>query len=118
MTILGFVVLDQVGADRMVLALVIGAEALGMGLGTAAYVAFIARATHPLYTATQLALFTSLSALPRTVMNAGTGYLVEALGWTPFFLLCTLLAVPGMLLLFRVAPWSGSSPLAYVEPSR
>lgn len=116
-TILGFVVLDQVGADRVVLALVIGAEALGMGLGTAAYVAFIARATHPLYTATQLALFTSLSALPRTVMNAGTGYLVETLGWTPFFLLCTLLAVPGMLLLFRVAPWHGESKLAYVKPN-
>lgn len=113
-TILGFVLLDQVGANLWVFAGVIAAEALGMGLGTAAYVAFIARATHPLYTATQLALFTSFSALPRTVMNAGTGYLVEAMGWTPFFLLCTALAVPGMLLLIKVAPFNRESPLAYV----
>ena len=104
-TILGFVILDQVGPDKLTLALVISAEALGVGLGSAAFIAFIARATHPLYTATQLALFTSLSAVPRTVINAGTGYLVEALGWTPFFLLCTVLAIPGMLLLVKVAPW-------------
>ena len=104
-TILGFVILDQVGPDKLTLALVISAEALGVGLCSAAFIAFIARATHPLYTATQLALFTSLSAVPRTVINAGTGYLVEALGWTPFFLLCTVLAIPGMLLLVKVAPW-------------
>ena len=104
-TILGFVILDQVGPDKLTLALVISAEALGVGLGSAAFIAFIARATHPLYTATQLALFTSLSAVPRTVINAGTGYLVETLGWTPFFLLCTVLAIPGMLLLVKVAPW-------------
>ena len=78
---------------------------LGVGLGTVAFVAFIARTTHPLYTATQLALFTSLAAVPRTFINATTGYLVELLGWFPFFMLCALLAVPGMVLLLRVAPW-------------
>ncbi len=104
-SILGFVLLDQSGPDKLVLALVIGFEALGVGLGSAAFIAFIARATDPRYTATQFALFTSLAAVPRTVVNSATGYLVEALGWTPFFLLCTLLAVPGMLLLAKVAPW-------------
>lgn len=92
-------------AARSALALVIGVEALGVGLGTAAFVAFIARATHPAYTATQFALFTSLAAVPRTVINASAGWLVESLGWFHFFLLCTLLALPGMLLLSRVAPW-------------
>jgi PAT family beta-lactamase induction signal transducer AmpG len=87
------------------LALVIGLEALGVGLGTAAFVAYIARTTHPLYTATQFALFTSLAAVPRTFVNATTGWLVERMGWFGFFLLCTALAVPGMLLLLRVAPW-------------
>jgi len=97
---------ETVGAAELAqLALVIGFEALGVGLGTAAFVAFIARATHPLYTATQLALFTSLAAVPRTFLNATTGYLVEQFGWLAFFLLCALLAVPGMVLLLRVAPW-------------
>lgn len=103
--ILGFAWLTTVGHSLFWLAMVIGVEAFGVGLGTAAFVAFIARTTNPLYTATQFALFTSLAAVPRTFANAATGYLVEALGWATFFLLCFALAVPGMLLLFKVAPW-------------
>ena len=110
-TILGFAWLawlpHPTGWD---LGLVIGAEALGVGLGTAAFVAYIARATHPPYTATQFALFTSFAAIPRTVINATTGWIVEQMGWFNFFLLCTLLAVPGMLLLLKVAPWRERPP--------
>ena len=96
-----------IGVDqRLALAAVIGFEALGVGLGTAAFVAFIARATHPAYTATQFALFTSLAAVPRTFINASAGWLIENLGWVQFFLMCTVLAIPGMLLLSRVAPWN------------
>ncbi|MDD2776397.1 MAG: AmpG family muropeptide MFS transporter [Gallionella sp.] len=87
------------------LGLAIGLEALGVGLGTAAFVAYIARTTHPAYTATQFALFTSLAAVPRTFVNATAGWLVELLGWPVFFLFCALLAIPGMLLLLKVAPW-------------
>jgi PAT family beta-lactamase induction signal transducer AmpG len=111
-TIFGFVWLASLGPQSAIdaaalvrLATVIALEALGAGLGTAAFVAFIARSTHPLYTATQFALFTSLSAVPRTFINATTGWLVEWLGWTEFFLLCVLLALPGMALLLKVAPW-------------
>lgn len=93
-------------ADLGALGGVIGLEALGVGLGTAAFVAFIARTTDPRYAATQFALFTSLIAVPRTFINAGTGWLVEKMGWLDFFLLCGALAVPGMLLLLRVAPWN------------
>jgi PAT family beta-lactamase induction signal transducer AmpG len=109
--ILGFAWLAWLGtappdASRLaVLAVVIGIEALGVGLGTAAFVAFIARSTHPAYTATQLALFTSLMAVPRTLINASAGWLVESMGWLGFFFLCFALAIPGMLLLFKVAPW-------------
>jgi PAT family beta-lactamase induction signal transducer AmpG len=87
------------------LAFVIGLEAMGVGLGTAAFVAYIAHTTHPAYTATQFALFTSLAAVPRTVVNASAGWLVDQLGWSNFFLLCAALALPGMLLLLKVAPW-------------
>jgi PAT family beta-lactamase induction signal transducer AmpG len=50
-------------------------------------------------------LFTSLAAVPRTFVNATTGLLVEQMGWFSFFMLCAALAVPGMLLLLKVAPW-------------
>ena len=105
--ILGFAWLATIGHSLPWLALVIGVEALGVGLGTAAFVAFIAHTTHPLYTATQFALFTSLAAVPRTFANAATGYLVGWFGWVTFFLFCFILAIPGMLLLFKVAPWNG-----------
>ena len=59
------------------------------------------------YAATQFALFTALAALPRTFANASTGMIVEQVGWVGFFLLCAILAIPGMLLLLWVAPWSG-----------
>ncbi len=111
-SIFGFAWLAGIGPQSEVgnielarLALVIGFEALGVGLGTAAFVAFIARATHPLYTATQFALFTSLAAVPRSFINASAGWLIDQLGWRSFFLLCVTLALPGMALLPRVAPW-------------
>lgn len=105
--ILGFAWLAMVGHSLLWLAMVIGIEALGVGLGTAAFVAFIAHTTNPLYTATQFALFTSLAAVPRTFANAATGYLVEWFGWVTFFLFCFVIAIPGMLLLVKVAPWNG-----------
>ena len=107
LSILGFAVLSQLPGDRAALACAIGFEALGVGLGTAAFTAFIARTTNPRYTATQFALFTSLAAVPRTLINATTGWMVEELGWFEFYLLCTVLAVPGMVLLQWVAPWNG-----------
>ncbi|MDH4287011.1 MAG: AmpG family muropeptide MFS transporter, partial [Gallionella sp.] len=75
-----------------------------------------ARSTHPAYTATQFALFTSLMAVPRTFANAATGWLVEAMGWTGFFLLCAVLAIPGMLLLLKVAPWGEPQPVLETSP--
>ena len=105
-SILGFAVLTQFPQEKLALGLAISFEAVGVGLGTVAFVAFIARTTNPAYTATQFALFTSLAALPRTVINSFAGVLVEQLGWLNFYWLCMLLAVPGMLLLFKVAPWN------------
>ena len=106
LSILGFAALSRLPGNATALAAAISLEALGVGLGTAAFSAFVARATNPRYTATQFALFTSLAAVPRTVINAATGWMVERLGWFDFFLLCTVLAVPGMVLLFWVAPWT------------
>ncbi|CAN1537867.1 ProP Permeases of the major facilitator superfamily [Methylophilaceae bacterium] len=109
LAILGFAWLATVGHSLLWLGVVIGVEAFGVGLGTAAFVAYIAQTTHPLYTATQFALFTSLAAVPRTFANAATGYMVENLGWFKFFIWCFVLAIPGMLMLFKIAPWHSVS---------
>ncbi|WP_347555575.1 AmpG family muropeptide MFS transporter [Robbsia sp. KACC 23696] len=105
---LTFAWLASRGADATTFDLgwAIAAESFGAGLGTAAFTAFIATTTDPRYTATQFALFTSLASVPRVFINAGTGWIVDRLGWFDFYLLCAVLALPGMALLLKVAPWN------------
>jgi PAT family beta-lactamase induction signal transducer AmpG len=105
-TIAPFVWLSQAGHTLTGLFLAVSGEYLGVGLGTIALTAFMARETSKAFTATQFALFTSFIAIPRTVANASTGFIVEAVGWTLFFVICVIAAIPGMLLLLKVAPWS------------
>jgi len=105
-SILGFAALAEIGHNTYALAIAMGFEYLGVGLGTAAFTAFIAKTTNPAFAATQFALFTALTALPRTFANATTGVIVEQIGWTNFYFICTVIAVPGMLMLFRIAPWN------------
>lgn len=105
--ILGFAWLAQVGPDPLVLSAVFGFEAFAsLGLGSAALVAFMSRATDPRYTATQYALFSSLAAVPRTFINASVGYIVAETGWFWFFMVCFMLAFPAMLMLPKIAPWN------------
>ncbi|HAJ70640.1 MAG TPA: AmpG family muropeptide MFS transporter [Methylophilaceae bacterium] len=113
LSILGFAWLANIGHNLFALGFTIGFEAFGVGLGTAAFVAYIAQTTHPLYTATQFALFTSLAAVPRTIFNSLTGYLAEHLGWVNFYILCFGLALPGMLLLLKIAPWHSSKEITH-----
>lgn len=105
-SILGFAVLASSGPKLWLLAAVIGFEYLGVGMGTAAFTAFIARETSKTFAATQFALFTALAAVPRTLANASTGIIVEQIGWIDFFFLCAVLGLPGMVLLIWVAPWN------------
>ncbi len=99
----------QLDPKLFALALVYGFETFTTGLTLAAFIAYIASTTDPRYTATQFALFTSLASVPRTLASAASGYVVAQFGWFHYFIACTLLALPGMLLLFRIAPWRKSS---------
>ncbi len=104
-TILGYVWLSTVGHHLVGLFVVVSGEYLGVGLGAIALTAFMARETSKAFTATQFALFSSFLAVPRIFANASTGFIIEAIGYTQFFIVCTLVAIPGILLLFKVAPW-------------
>jgi PAT family beta-lactamase induction signal transducer AmpG len=104
-TILGYVWLSMIGHNPMGLFIVVSGEYLGVGLGSIALTAYMARETSKAFTATQFALFSSFIAIPRTFANASTGSIIEAIGYTQFFVVCTVVAIPGLLLLFKVAPW-------------
>ncbi len=100
----GFALLAKIGPSVPALAGVIAFENLSGGMGTAAYVAFMASITNKKFTATQYALLSSLMGLPRVLASAPTGYFAKHLGWANFFIICTLIAIPGMLLLLKLAP--------------
>ena len=101
----GFAVLARIGHSVPALSGVIAFENLSSGMGTAAFIAFMASITNKKFTATQYALLTSLMAVPRTVASAPTGFFAKHMGWVSFFIACTLIAIPGMLLLLKFAPW-------------
>jgi PAT family beta-lactamase induction signal transducer AmpG len=101
----GFALLAKIGHSIPALAGVIAFENLSGGMGTAAYVAFMGSITNKKFTATQYALLSSLMGIPRVAASAPTGYFAKNMGWQGFFIMCTLIAVPGMLLLLKFAPW-------------
>ncbi len=101
----GFALLARIGYNIPVLSLVIGFENLSSGMGTAAFIAFMASITNKKFTATQYALLTSLMGVPRVMASAPTGFLAKHMGWESFFIACTLIAIPGILLLIKFAPW-------------
>jgi PAT family beta-lactamase induction signal transducer AmpG len=101
----GFAVLAHLGNNLSVLAGVIAFENLSSGMGTSAFVAFMASITNKKFTATQYALLSSLMGMPRVFASAPTGFMAKNLGWEGFFIFCTLIAIPGMLMLLKFAPW-------------
>ena len=111
----GFALLANVGYSIPLLSAVIAFENLSSGMGTAAYAAFMASITNKKFTATQYALLTSLMGVPRVLASAPTGFLAKNVGWEAFFIACALIAIPGMLLLHKFAPWK-SEPGLEADP--
>ncbi len=102
----GFVLLAHLGPHLSGLAAVVAVENFTGGLGTAAFVGFMGAMTDKRFTATQYALLSSLMGVPRVILSAPTGWMAENMGWTLFFLTCTLMALPGLWLLRRFKGWT------------
>ncbi len=100
-----FALLARIGYSLPALSGVIAFENLSSGMGTAAYAAFMASITNKKFTATQYALLSSIMGLPRVFAAAPTGFIAKQMGWEAFFVFCTLIAAPGMLLLLKFARW-------------
>jgi PAT family beta-lactamase induction signal transducer AmpG len=103
---LAYFVLAQVGKSYPFLVLTINIENFCAGLGTAAFVAFLMSLCNQRFSATQYALLSSLMAVSRDILVAPAGGLAEATGWSLFFLLSIVAAIPGLLLLPVFAPWN------------
>lgn len=99
----GFAIITWTGPEKWALAVTVFFEDISSGMGSAAFVTYLATTTNKKYTATQYAILSSIATLGRNFFSGFSGDLVKALGWAPFFITCGLLAIPGMIMLFIVS---------------
>jgi PAT family beta-lactamase induction signal transducer AmpG len=112
---LAYFCLAYLGKNYQVMVLAINIEQFCGGLGTAAFVAFLMSLCNQRFSATQYALLSSLMAVSRDILSAPGGAIAEVTGWSTFFLITIVAAVPGLLLLPVFAPWN-SLPEAMPRP--
>jgi PAT family beta-lactamase induction signal transducer AmpG len=100
-TNIGYWVLAISDRSLTLTAIVIALENIAGGMGTAAFVALLMALCNVKYSATQFALLSALAALGRVYLGPMAGYLLdhEILDWAGFFILTTIAAVPGLVLL-------------------
>jgi PAT family beta-lactamase induction signal transducer AmpG len=105
--VLAYAWLAWQGGGLTALTITVCIENLGAGLGTAAFIAYLMGRCNPAFGATQYALLSSLMGAGRTLLAAPAGALVVQLGlsWPAFFLLSAAAGLPGLALLWWVAPW-------------
>ncbi|SVB81965.1 uncharacterized protein METZ01_LOCUS234819 [marine metagenome] len=99
----GYVILSWVEPNLILLCSVGSFESFCSGLGTAVFISYIALLTNIKFTGTQYALLSSFVSIPRTIFTSQTGFLVESIGWEYFFIFCTLIALPGLILIQYLA---------------
>ena len=95
-----YVMLNSVGSDFDYLLLTVAGENFSGGLGSAAFVAYLSVLCKKEYSGTQYALLSSVMGLARTFLSAPSGFVVELVGWGNFFLISTVVGLPGLIILF------------------
>jgi PAT family beta-lactamase induction signal transducer AmpG len=117
-TNLGFAVLAMVGHNNIVMALAVGFENFASGVGGLAIVAYLSWLCDLRFTATQFALLSSLASIVGRGLSAiGAGWMIDLLGYPLFYLLTTLLAVPGILLFAILMRREPPAPETATQPA-
>jgi PAT family beta-lactamase induction signal transducer AmpG len=100
---LTFMWLAAAGKSYPIMVLAIGFENLSGGMGTAAFVALLMALCDHRFTATQYALLSALASFGRVYVGPAAGYATDpkylGLGWSAFFFVTFLTALPGLLVL-------------------
>ncbi|CAK0751505.1 muropeptide:H(+) symporter [Gammaproteobacteria bacterium] len=99
---LTFAILAWAGKSYLLMIAAVGFEKLAGGMGTAAFVALLMGLCDPRYTATQFALLSALAALGRVYVGPAAGFVVDAVGWAEFFIITSITALPGLILLVKL----------------
>ncbi len=103
-----FVWLSSVPPTTESLTLAITVENVTGGMGTAAFSALLMRLCGHGQAAMQFAVLSSFMAFGRVLLGPYAGMLSESLGWTAFFMMTVVAAVPGILMVMRFEKWMSS----------
>jgi PAT family beta-lactamase induction signal transducer AmpG len=103
--------LSLAGKNHAFMVSAIITENFGLGLVTAGMTAYLMSMCNKRFTATQFALLSSLMAASRDILVAPAGKIAESIGWPGFFLVTVAMAIPPLLLLPLIAPWSREVPI-------
>ncbi|MDP1931349.1 MAG: MFS transporter [Gammaproteobacteria bacterium] len=100
-----FALMAVVGPDVNLLMVTMLVDNFSAAFATVAFISFISYFTSRTYTGTQYALMSSVSNFGRTTLAASSGGLVDFLDgdWATFFILTSLMVIPGLLLLLWIA---------------
>ena len=105
LTNLLFIVLANVGHDITWLYVTITMDNLSAGIATTAFIAFLSSLTNIKFTAVQYAIFSSLMTLLPKIFGGYSGSIVEAFGYSQFFIITTLIGLPILYLVYKVKPY-------------
>jgi PAT family beta-lactamase induction signal transducer AmpG len=99
------------GTNHAFMVAAVVTENFGLGLVTGAMTAYLMSMCNKRFTATQFALLSSLMAASRDILVAPAGKIAESLGWPSFILVTVAMAIPPLILLPFIAPWSRDEPI-------
>lgn len=92
------------------LAVVITADNLSGGMANVFFIAYMSSLTNIAYTATQYALFSSLMKVPGKIAGLFSGAIVDAFGYTEFFIVAAASGIPAILLVAYLIRAARSDP--------
>jgi PAT family beta-lactamase induction signal transducer AmpG len=97
-----FALMALTGKSMLLLVAGVVLDNFAGGMGTMAFVSFLMGLCDRRFSATQYALFSSVSAFPARALGAFAGAAATSLGWSTFFFATIAVAVPGVLLVFAL----------------
>ncbi|HET7363653.1 MAG TPA: MFS transporter [Burkholderiales bacterium] len=94
-----FAALAAAGHTNLGMAAAIGFENFASGMGGVTVVAYLSALCNLRYTATQYALLSALASIAgRFITGTAVGALIESIGYVNFYVLTTIIALPGVAL--------------------
>jgi PAT family beta-lactamase induction signal transducer AmpG len=101
-TNLGYMLVSIIGKTYIGMVSVVAVDQIVGGMGTAVFMGLLIALCDHRFTATQFALLSALSALGRVFIGPPAGFLIENIGWTWFFFVTFLIAIPSLILLYYI----------------